>query len=141
MKVSVDRITVESHVKEVKEEFRGKMNVILRAIGLEAEGNAITEITNMEAVDTGRLRNSITFATREYKGTPNTQAGAKAKKDDYKRLAKPEQGEVCIGTNVEYAPYIEFGTYRMGKRPFLRNAISNHLAEYERIMKQGLEED
>ncbi len=141
MKAKVESITVESHVKEVKEEFHKKMSVILEAIGLEAEGNAITEITNMEAVDTGRLRNSITFVTRDHKGTPNTQPGAPAEKDDYKPLAKAQDGEVCIGTNVEYAPYIELGTYRMGKRPFLGNAISNHLKEYERIMKQGLEED
>jgi HK97 gp10 family phage protein len=31
--------------------------------------------------------------------------------------------EVKIGTNVEYAPYQEYGTYKMTARPYLRPAF------------------
>lgn len=52
-------------------------------------------------VDTGRLRSSINW-----------------------RLATDSQGLLAvIGTNVEYAPYVEFGTGRMGAQPFLRPAL------------------
>lgn len=30
---------------------------------------------------------------------------------------------VRVGTNVEYAPYLEFGTYKMSARPFMRVAL------------------
>ena len=56
------------------------------------------------AVDTGRLRASITHRV------------------------EMESGEVVgyVGTNVEYAPYLEFGTTRMKPRPFMVPAIERN---------------
>lgn len=52
-------------------------------------------------VDTGRLRSSITW-----------------------RLAADARGLVAlIGTNVHYAPHVEFGTSRARAQPFLRPAL------------------
>lgn len=52
-------------------------------------------------VDTGRLRSSITS-----------------------EIGQDGQGLVAaIGTNVEYAPYIELGTSRMAAQPFLLPAL------------------
>jgi len=31
-----------------------------------------------------------------------------------------------IGTNVEYAPFVEFGTRRMGAQPYMRPAFDNN---------------
>lgn len=56
-------------------------------------------------VDTGRLRNSITF------GVDADSQGPYA----------------VIGTNVEYAPYVEFGTRYQRAQPFLRPAVSKVL--------------
>jgi HK97 gp10 family phage protein len=56
------------------------------------------------AVDTGRLRSSITFVP-----------GADAR-GPY----------VDVGTNVEYAPYLEFGTRKMASRPFFRTAVEKY---------------
>lgn len=61
-------------------------------------------------VDTGRLRNSITHQQES------------------------ENVEV-IGTNVDYAPYVELGTSKMSARPFLRPAAEGHAAEYAAILK------
>lgn len=53
-------------------------------------------------VDTGRLRSSIT-----------------------NRLAHDSQGLVgIVGTNVDYAPYVELGTRYMAARSFLRRALT-----------------
>jgi len=49
-------------------------------------------------VDTGNLRNSITYV----KIMPRLWG---------------------VGTNVEYAPYVEFGTYKMRAQPYLRPAF------------------
>lgn len=107
-------VKLTSHANEVKAELRSKIPVILEALGLAAEGNAVDEITKMKAVDTGRLRGSISH-------THDDEAA-------------------YIGTNVEYAPYVELGTYKMAARPFLRNAASNYGDEYKEIIKKDLKE-
>lgn len=45
---------------------------------------------------------------------------------------------VYIGTDVKYAPYVELGTVKMKKRPYLRPALDNHLAEYKHIVEMTL---
>ena len=106
------KVVIESHVDEVLSELNSKIPVIFEALAIEAEGNAVDEITRMKAVDTGRLRGSISHAT--------------------------DAEAAYIGTNVEYAPYVELGTKRMAARPFLRNAVANYTDDYERIIEEGL---
>ena len=115
----------------------------LAAIGEEAAGNAMEELTNQDAVDTGRLRNSITYATRDHikakafswhKGKNGEPAGSGMTAPK----GTPEKDTVYIGTNVEYAKYVERGTSRNRKRPFLRPAVVNHLDEYKRIAENCL---
>ena len=97
---------------KVKAEMNHKISTILEALGIEAEGNAVDEITKLGAVDTGRLRGSISHSH--------------------------DDDTAYIGTNVEYAQYVEFGTRRMKARPFLRNAVANYTDDYKRIIESGL---
>lgn len=115
----------------------------LAAIGEEAAGNAMQELTEQDAVDTGRLRNSITYATAEHtegksfswhKGKNGEPAGSGTTKPN----GTPEPGTVYIGTNVEYAKYIEEGTSRSAPRPFLKPAATGHGDEYKRIVENIL---
>lgn len=111
---------ITSNVNIAKEELARRMPIILNALGLEAEGNAIDEANKLiydtpespNYVRTGRLKNSITHAV--------------------------SGDDVYIGTNLEYAPYVELGTSRMAPRPFLRNGIANHIDDYKRIAEEGL---
>ena len=95
---------------EWKSEFNSGLVRGLEAIGLTAEGYAKKECP----VDTGRLRNSITHVVRE---------GEKS---------------VYIGSNVEYAPYVELGTSRQRAQPYLRPAAANHLNTYRQLLEQYL---
>lgn len=135
---AVSEVIINSNLGEVKKELKDRVSIILEALGLEAQGNAIDEITSMKAVDTGRLRNSITWVTATGQGNPNQQGGEPAKPEDYKPNGTPEEGKVYIGTNVEYGPYIELGTHKMAARPFLKNAIINHQEQYKQKVKDGL---
>ncbi len=115
----------------------------LAAIGEEAAGNAMEEITNQDAVNTGRLGNSITYATQQHteaksfswhEGKNGEPAGSGSTAP--KRI--PEKDTVYIGTNVEYAKYIEAGTSRSAPRPFLKPAATGHGAEYKKIVEKNL---
>lgn len=124
----------------------------LETVGFQAERNAKKEISNVVYNTpqspsgykrTGLLRNSITFALD---GEPANVEGYKAddgsKTGSYSGQA-PKEGKgkraVYIGTNVEYAPYVETGTSRMKARPFLKPAIQDHIDEYKTILKEELE--
>lgn len=109
----MSEVIVQSHVGEVKAELQNRIPTILEALGIEAEGNAVTEITELGAVDTGRLRGSITHAV--------------------------DDDSAIVGTDVEYGVYVEMGTYKMASRPFLRNAIENYTDDYKRIVEAGLQ--
>lgn len=106
------KVEFKTNAPAIKAELANKVPVILEALGLQAEGNAVDEITTLGAVDTGRLRGSISHTH-----------------DDH---------NAYIGTNLEYAPYVELGTHKMASRPFLRNAISNYADEYKKIIEDGL---
>ncbi len=85
----------------------------LEAIGLTAERYAKADCP----VDTGRLRNSISHAVDEGEAT------------------------AYIGTNVEYAKYVETMDSRhhtTGKAHFLRDSASKHGTEYKRIAENIL---
>lgn len=102
--------------EEVLEAFEKAISRGLAAIGDTATGHAKEIITKEGRVDTGRLRNSITFEPK-----------------------MPEKF-VAIGTNVEYAPYQELGTSR-GIKPayFLTRAALNYKEEYKSLLKDSLE--
>ena len=80
----------------------------LEAIGLTAEGHA----KNETPVDTGRLRNSINHAT--------------------------DDDAAYIGTNVEYAPYVELGARGRKGVHMLQRAASEHADEYKQIMEDSM---
>lgn len=108
-------VTVKSNKQAVLEEFKRQKKVALEAIGLQGETNAKMHITAVGAVDTGRLRNSITHAT--------------------------DEDSAYIGTNVEYAPYVEMGTYKMKARPYLEPAVTEHVDEYRELAENFMRKD
>lgn len=109
----VDGVTVnEDNTEEVSRGIQRAIDRALEEIGLAAEGYAKRACP----VDTGNLRNSITHAV------------------------EGSEDAVYVGTNVEYAPYVEMGTRRTAAQPFLRPAATEHGSTYRSILKRNLEE-
>ena len=104
----------------------------LIAIGLTAE----TYAKEACPVDTGRLRNSITYQTPKHKH--RAKAGGVYKEGDSVSRGTAEKNSVYIGTNVEYAAFVELGTSRKSPRPFLAPAATQHTEEYRQIVKDAL---
>lgn len=133
-KFTSNGITVQydSNAPEVLEALQNAVNRGLKACGEIAVGYA----QELCPVDTGNLRGSISYAV---------------------------DGDDCyIGTNVKYAPYVEFGTgvHTQGGRqtpwtyqddkghwyrttgqkpqPFLKPSAEGHSEEYREILKDSL---
>ena len=104
---------IYSYKDNTDEVLKGLSDAVERAltrIGSAAEGYAKKKCP----VDTGNLRNSI---------TNEVQSSEKA---------------VYIGTNVEYAAYVELGTTRTKAKPYLKPAAAEHSAVYKRIIEEEM---
>lgn len=119
----------------VREEFQAAALRALEKCGLTAEGYAKL----LCHVDTGNLRNSITHQVDE------------------------AEHSVYIGTNSEYAAYVELGTgkyypggrqtpwmyqdshgnwhltYGQRAQPYLKPAVADHVQQYESIIRSELQ--
>ena len=100
----------QDNTEQVVHGIESAIGVALEKIGLLAEGYAQMKCP----VDTGNLRASITH---------EVDAGGKA---------------VYIGTNVEYAPYVELGTSKQKAQPYLRPAATEHGNQYRQVFKDAL---
>lgn len=116
---------------------------------LEAIGMAASDYAAAKApVDTGLLRNSITYAlhgkgaaieTYESNETSKrTGKTVKKKTGSYSGTAPDDEKAVFVGTNVEYAGYVEYGDSGGTPRPFLKPAIMDHKDEYKRLAEDAL---
>jgi len=91
-------IKITDNSEEIKKAMEEQVNAWLQAIGEDASDTSASLLARIPVVDTGRLMNSISWATKENHGGSETPQGT------------PESYTVYIGTNVEYAIYHEFGT-------------------------------
>lgn len=138
-------ITV-NNIPEVLDALDSAVEKALTMIGIKAEKYAkarcpvgTPESTGIRGYRGGTLRNSITFDV----------------------TSEGDTGTVKIGSNVEYAPYVELGTgpyfqsppewieFNAMKgsgdghgyvrpRPFLKPAITDHVGEYNKILENEL---
>ncbi len=137
-------IEYRDNTEEVMKAMEAAIRRGNEAIGLAAERHAKKKITQAGAVDTGRLRNSITYALAGEETHVKSYKANKGGKDretyTYDGTADGKKGSgVYIGTNVEYAPGIELGTHRSaGAVHFIQDAVANHTDEYKRIMEDSM---
>ena len=137
-------IEYRDNTEEVLEAMEAAIRRGYEAIGLAAERHAKRKITEAKAVDTGRLRNSITYALAGEEAHVKSYKADKGGKDretyTYDGTADGKKGSgVYIGTNVEYAPGIELGTHRSaGAVHFLQDAVANHSDEYKKLMEDSM---
>jgi hypothetical protein len=88
---------------------------VVRAMGFEVQGVTRLSIEAQKAIDTGAYWNSIEVST---------PSGAKFRdaappSDVEQDIPTPPDHSVIVGPTVNYAVYVEFGTYKMAARPSL----------------------
>ena len=136
-------IEYRDHTEEVLSALEAAIKRGNEAIGMTAEGHAKKKITAAGAVDTGRLRNSITYALAGEEAHVKSYKANKGGKDretyTYDGTAEGKKGSgVYIGTNVEYAVFVENGAQGRTAVHFLQDAATGHTDEYKRLMEDSM---
>lgn len=134
----MSEVIIKDNSEEVLNAFKEQLRIGLEAVGMKAEGYA----KDNTPVDTGRLRNSMSHKVYM------------------------SDSSVYIGTNVEYAPYVEFGTgihasNGIGRQEpwsyddekgvehvtrgikahhMIKKAATEHNSEYKRIIEAALKD-
>lgn len=104
------KIVMQDNSADIIELVKKNKERALEAVGAQAEGDVKDEITELDAVDTGHLRQSIAHSVH----------------DD----------SVEVGTNVEYAVYVHEGTGRntAGGNPYKRWVYTDPLDGKKRMV-------
>ena len=136
-------IEYRDHTEEVLSALEAAIKRGNEAIGMTAEGPPKKKITAAGAVDTGRLRNSITYALAGEEAHVKSYKANKGGKDretyTYDGTAEGKKGSgVYIGTNVEYAVFVENGAQGRTAVHFLQDAATGHTDEYKRLMEDSM---
>lgn len=128
----VDISIRNDHTKEYISELNKMIPVVLKTVGAQAVDYAQRETP----VDTGTLRNSIAWATSTGTGGKKQSGEGEPSKPE----GKPEENTVYIGSNVDYAVYVEYGnhSHKVGKAHFLRDSVANHQDHFKEIIEAGL---
>ena len=141
-----DSVEVVSHKVQVERAVESAMKRAATMIGGTIEGHA----KEYCPVDTGLLRNSITYAlggeavaNPTYKSNDKDKTGklipvTEGSYDGVPENDAKDEVTVYVGTNVQYAPYQELGApnINLPAQPFLRPAFENHRNEIEQVIKQ-----
>ena len=119
-------VRVQDNSKLVLEDLGEATERALYAIGVKAVEGSVDAISGRydikPAVDTGRLRASISFITPTDKGGSGQPKPANAQAGD-ELTGTSEKNTVVVGSNVEYAEKVHNGDSKMAARPFLREGI------------------
>lgn len=115
-------VKFENHTDEVLRKADQVFDTAMELIAEVGESNAIDEVTRLVYetpespyyVRTGALRNSLGH-----------------------KYIRPEK-TAYIGTDLEYAPYVEYGNQHVTERPFLRNAAQNYIEEYKQLLEDAI---
>ena len=141
-------VQLTSYIAKVEKATKTAMKRAATMIGGTVEGHA----KELCPVDTGLLRNSITYALGGegvnmpyYRSNDKDKSGKQIplKEGTYEGNAEKDadnQITVYVGTNVQYAPYQELGApnINLPAKPYLRPAFENHINEIEQILQKEL---
>ena len=118
---------------DYKDSVDKKTKEALLKCALAIERDAKKNLTHSGAVDSGLLRMSLYTDVQGIKNN-EVEVGTDLSKIGPKKRRKAKG----MSTGVEYAPRVEYGTYKMAARPFLRPAFNKNIKKLDEKLKQIL---
>lgn len=130
-------VTIQDNSEKFKQDLRNKMSELLNAMGNELYKSITNFMTEDNIVDTGRLRGSISYATKYNNYNQPTIAN---KPEDF-ITENTEDNSVLYGSNVEYASYVETGTSKQRARNYIRTGTYRAVPQLKKVVENILKEE
>lgn len=128
-------IKFEDNSNKFKADWKDKKQKILYTMGLKWQSICVGIITRNRIVDTGRLRGSLTFITKNKRGDSISRV-PENQSDDFLKGSAGEN-ELIVGSNVFYAAHNELNNR---KGAFLKPSIMNYREDYENTAEAIMKE-
>jgi len=135
---------IEDLSPEALKELDFKIAKSLYVAGLDVVAGTVDymskpDFTGKDIVDTGKLRQSISFITSDdQSGANKSNATVQATEDDI-ITGRANKQEMIWGSNVEYAEFVNNGTNTQEARHFLENGFYQSQKKMEQDIKKVLE--
>ena len=109
---------LEWYGDDIMQALESERKRALTESGIEVLGRA----TQLAPVDTGNLKNSLTYDLHHKENVFDVQSDS-----------------IEVGTGVHYAIHQEYGTKRMGAQPFLRPALDSSVSRILGFFRDAIE--
>lgn len=101
------------------------MSVLVRTLAFAIQEETQNQISEMDAIDTGAMRNSVYVETDDKSGKSQALSSARAARPDAQGVSSSttvgkHQARTAVGVN--YARFVHDGANGTAPRPFLHNA-------------------
>jgi HK97 gp10 family phage protein len=124
----VSAVRYTKRYEQAKEALNKAYTSGLRNVGRVVHSNAVLNVQRNKSIDTGRLINSLSYSI-----LGETVGGT-----GYTVKISDSPTTVYIGTQVSYAPYVEFGSKFQRAKSFLRTAYSSQKSNVPKIIKETI---
>ena len=134
---------IQDFSRQVLEAEKDAIEKALYVAGIDIVGNTVEymsrpDFTGKDIVDTGKLRQSISFITSERQSGKNNSIADDGANADEIINGKAPQNQLIWGSNVQYANYVNSGTVKQKPRKFLENGFYRAKADVERHIEKVL---
>lgn len=116
---------------QILHEADGRQDDLLDALALE--GERIVKMSFGTSRGSGRVYHGKIIRVTSAPGDPPDVQTGKLLNSIYVRT--PKRGQRVIGTDVDYAPHLEFGTSKMAARPFMRPMLEELRGKVDAIAR------
>ena len=145
----------KDNTRKVQKDIQDSVGVGLTEIAIQLEG----EVALRCPVDTGHLRGSISYIAPYGSGRYGRESCYRGKRGTRIRKGRKIPGKCCedehpgtlqgttdkrtayVGTNVEYAAYVEYGTKHMKAQPYMRTGLAAAIPAMKEIFRRRMVAD
>ena len=128
------KVKFTSYKPQVKAKFKRAVAGTLEALGMKWQEIVVREINTQprfgHALSSKRTKKG---KRKKRKGEGAVDTGKMHSSMKYKVNRKKQ--EVTVGSNLNYALYVTYGTRKMPRRPFFQNSGFNYDKQYKAVIK------